>query len=57
VRIELSEPVKRTGRVMQVEGMFDVPPSERQAYLLEVPDDFTRVAEDPEAWDIAGRWR
>jgi GNAT superfamily N-acetyltransferase/ABC-type uncharacterized transport system YnjBCD ATPase subunit len=33
--IDLTVPVRRTGRVMQVEGMFDVPPAERQHTQIE----------------------
>jgi energy-coupling factor transporter ATP-binding protein EcfA2 len=52
MKIELEVPVRRTGRVMQVEGMFDVPQAERQGYSLEVPAEFERVAAMSEGWDI-----
>ena len=52
MRIELSHPVTRTGRVMQVEGMFDVPQAERQAYSIDVPAEFENVAAMSGGWDI-----
>ena len=51
MRIELSEPVVRTGRVMQVEGMFDVPQAERQSYSIEIPESFENAAR-ADTWDI-----
>jgi ABC-type ATPase involved in cell division/GNAT superfamily N-acetyltransferase len=35
-KIEVCTPVKRTGRVMQVEGMFDVPKAAQQTFSLDV---------------------
>lgn len=51
LKIELSHPVKRTGRVLQVEGMFDVPPAERQGYSIEVPAEMENEVH-LESWDI-----
>ena len=52
MRIELSHPVERTGRVMLVEGMFDVPPSERQGYGFDIPAEFLNLASTTGGWDI-----
>jgi ABC-type polar amino acid transport system ATPase subunit/GNAT superfamily N-acetyltransferase len=35
-RISVSTPINRTGRVMQLEGIFDVPPAEKSAVSWEV---------------------
>jgi GNAT superfamily N-acetyltransferase len=50
VKIELEAPVKRTGRVIQVEGMFDVPQAERQSYAIDVPSEMQNVKSWE--WDI-----
>jgi GNAT superfamily N-acetyltransferase len=45
MKIGVEIPVTRTARVMQVEGMFDVPPSEHSKLSWELPDDLLAVAE------------
>lgn len=44
-------PVKRSGRVQQVEGMFDVPPSERSKLEWEIPDQLVGI-DDEDDWNI-----
>jgi GNAT superfamily N-acetyltransferase len=56
MRIELEHPVKRTGRVMQVEGMFDVPEAKAQGYEFEVPKGVQQLAAGGESaekdWNV-----
>lgn len=49
--IVLESDVKRTGRVQQVEGIFDVPPSERSKVELEIPDSLSGVF-DEDDWNV-----
>jgi len=48
--IEVSSPVKRTGRVRQVEGLFDVPASELSSVSWELPSELIEV--DAADWEI-----
>lgn len=48
--IEVSSPIKRSGRVQQVEGLFDVPAAERANLSWELPDELVNV--DGEEWSV-----
>src|SRR5262245_25735796 len=41
--VTVSTPIERTGRVRQVEGIFDIPPSEDDRIVWNVPDELVRV--------------
>lgn len=41
--VSVSTPIKRSGRVQQVEGLFDVPPSERADLEWEIPDELIEL--------------
>lgn len=43
--------VHRSGRVMQVEGIFDVPPSEHSKLSWEVPDELVAIEDDTD-WEV-----
>jgi alpha-D-ribose 1-methylphosphonate 5-triphosphate synthase subunit PhnL/GNAT superfamily N-acetyltransferase len=43
-------PIKRTARVMQVSGMFDVTLEEKSSFVVEVPDELASLASKP--WNI-----
>ena len=51
MRIELEVPVKQTGRVQQVLGMFDVPPADLSRTVIEIPDDLDRICSEDD-WQI-----
>lgn len=51
MKIELEVPVKQTGRVQQVLGMFDVPPSDLSRTTIEIPDELDRIC-DEDDWQI-----
>jgi len=51
VKIELIADVHRSGRVMQVEGMFDVPPASRQEHTFDVPQPVVDLAQGHHAQD------
>lgn len=53
--ITVETPIKRSGRVQQIEGMFDVPPSEKQAQSWAPPQDLLDIAADADGvrpWNI-----
>ena len=56
MRVEVHTEVERTGRVRQVEGMFDVPPAERAELSWEIPDGLVALARgedhDTPEWSI-----
>ena len=49
--VEVSTPIERSGRVQQVEGMFDVPKAERSEFSFEVPDSLVGVFDERD-WNI-----
>lgn len=49
--VKVASPVKRSGRVQQVEGMFDVPASEKTELEWEVPDSLIGVYDEAD-WNI-----
>lgn len=49
--LTVETPVHRSGRVRQVEGMFDVPPSEQSKLTWELPDELTGI-EDEDDWKV-----
>ena len=54
MQVHLETEVKRTGRVMQVEGMFDVPKAVSQGVDIDVPSAVVDIAEGrPERdWNV-----
>jgi ABC-type ATPase involved in cell division len=54
VKIELESPVKRSGRVQQVEGMMDVPQADVQRTVINVPQAMVDVAmgKPAQPWQI-----
>lgn len=49
--ISADTPIRRSGRVQQIEGLFDVPPTERAKLEWEVPDSLVGVFDEPD-WNI-----
>lgn len=49
-QLHLATPVKRTARVMQVESMFDVPPSGTSSFMLDLPDELLDIGRSE--WNV-----
>ena len=52
--VALSEPPPRTGRVLQIEGMFDVPPDVEHSLEINVAAEMVDIAEGRP--DRRGTW-
>ena len=54
MKVHLEHEVKRSARVMQVEGMFDVPKAPRQEWDIHVPAEVVDIAEgrSEKPWNV-----
>lgn len=52
MKVEVQTPIKRSGRVQQIEGMFDVPPEDRTELSWETPDELDQLVSDLTDWNV-----